>query len=471
MNLSSSTEPIYCPGLFEPAIGGDGFLVRIRAPGGLVNCQQAEAISDLVGDSTLLVTNRGNLQFSTAQAPSAKLLQRLQTLGLAAQLPQLDRFRNIMASPTAGIESLALMDTRELVRSIDRYISSQPQLAQLSAKFSIGIDGGEKVSIRQRPNDLCLVASLEGLRLLLRTPDGQRDTSLVWEKGVDAVTAIANWYLQQSSSATSPVSVATQKRSQRPRLRQFLTPAGIEDLLRVCKMAGARPVESPLPSPPSNYKYLGIHSQQQSGLFYMGLALPLGELTIEQWQGLSSIVQAYGSGQLRLSPWQNVILPDIAQVDKVLTALANLRLTVDPLDPAGWIVACRGLSCSSGETDSQQHARWLIHAASKLVHRPLQIHISGCSKGCAHPLSSDLALLGRDGGYEIYLPMADRIFGRLLYEWLPSDRALKQVEELLRAYGPYSETMSFQEFIRSPSTFDRAPQSPTDSVPTSEFGL
>jgi ferredoxin-nitrite reductase len=424
--------------------------VRIRTPGGLVSCLQAEAISELVGDSTLLVTNRGNLQFSTAQAPSAQLLQKLQTLGLAAQVPQLDRFRNIMASPTAGIDSFALMDTRELVRSIDQYISSQPQLAQLSAKFSIGIDGGEQVSIRQRPNDLCLVATCNaGLRLLLRTPDGQRDTCLVWEEGVDAVQAIAHWYLQQSSSGTSLGIVQTQKRSQRPRLRQFLTPAGIEDLLRVCKMAGARPVESPLPSAPSNYEHVGIHRQQQSGLFYLGLALPLGELTIEQWQGLSSIAQEYGSGQLRLSPWQNVILPDIAQVDRVLAALARLRLTVDPLDPAGWIVACSGLSCSSGETDSQQHARWLIHAARKLLSRPLQIHISGCSKGCAHPLSSDLALLGQNGGYEIYLPMADRIFGRLLYAWLPSDRALKQVEELMRAYGPFSETMSFQQFIRS----------------------
>jgi sulfite reductase beta subunit-like hemoprotein len=90
----------------------------------------------------------------------------------------------------------------------------------------------------------------------------------------------------------------------------------------------------------------------------------------------------------------------------------------------------------------------LMSAVKGLVKRPLQIHISGCSKGCAYPLSSDIALLGRDGGYEIYLPAADRIFGHLLYAWLPADRALAQVAEILRAYAPCSGTMSFLEFAQ-----------------------
>jgi ferredoxin-nitrite reductase len=174
-----------------------------------------------------LITNRGNLQFRAAALPTAQVLQRLQRVGLAAQVPQLDRFRNIMASPTAGIDPLAVMDTRELVGQIDRYISSQPELAQLSAKFSIGIDGGESVSIRQRPNDLCLVASSDGLRLLWRTPLGQVDSALVWENGVAAVAAIAHWYRQQSLAALSNQD-NPHRRSQRPRLRQFLTPTGVD---------------------------------------------------------------------------------------------------------------------------------------------------------------------------------------------------------------------------------------------------
>jgi ferredoxin-nitrite reductase len=461
MESLESSEPIYCPGLFEPATSGDRLLLRIRTPGGLVNLAQAQAIAELAGDATLLVTNRGNLQFSAAALPTAQVLQRLQRVGLAAQVPQLDRFRNIMASPTAGIDPLAIMDTRELVGQIDRYISSQPELAQLSAKFSIGIDGGESVSIRQRPNDLCLVASHDGLRLLWRTPVGQVDSALVWENGVAAVAAIAHWYLQQSLRTLS--NPDPHRRSQRPRLRQFLTPRGVDQLRQACLQAGAQQAIRPLPpATATNYQHIGVHPQSPAGYFYVGVALPLGELTVAQWQGLSAIAEQYGSGQLRLSPWQNVILPDTTQVDKVLTALVALELSADRLDPTGWIAACRGLSCSSGEVDSPQHAHQLIQAVEGLVKRPLQIHISGCSKGCAYPLSSDIALLGRDGGYEIYLPETDpvgrvlpyRVFGHLLYAWLPADRALAQVAEILRAYGPFSATMSFLEFaqisLRSP---------------------
>ncbi len=453
--LPSSTEPIYCPGLFEPATNGERLLLRIRTPGGLVNLAQAQAIAELAGDASLLVTNRGNLQFSAAAVPTTQLLQRLQSVGLAAHVPQLDRFRNIMASPTAGIDRLAVMDTRELVGKIDRYISSQPELAQLSAKFSIGIDGGESVSIRQRPNDLCLVASHDGLHLLWRTPVGQVDAALVWEDGVAAVAAIAHWYRQQSLTALSEPD--PHRRSQRPRLRQFLTPTGVDQLRQACLQAGAKKPIGPLPTAAAqNYQHLGVHPQLQAGYFYVGVAVPLGELTITQWQGLSSIAQQYGSGQLRLSPWQNVILPHITQVDQVLTALTALELSADRLDPAGWIAACRGLSCSSGEADSPHHAHRLMQAVERLVKRPLQIHISGCNKGCAYPLSSDIALLGRAGGYEIYLPAADpvgrvlpyRVFGDLLYAWLPADRALAQVEEILRAYGPASETISFREFAQ-----------------------
>jgi ferredoxin-nitrite reductase len=453
---TSATEPIYCPGLFEPAASGDRWLLRLRTPGGLVNYAQAQAIhaiaqasanAKLAGDSTLAVTNRGNLQFSAAKVPTAQLLQHLQSLGLAAPVPQLDRFRNIMASPTAGIDPLAVIDTRALVGSIDRYISNEPQLAQLSAKFSIGIDGGESVSIRQRPNDLCFVASHEGLRLLWRTPVGQADAGLVWDNGIEAVAAIAHWYLQQSTTALRNPN--PHQRSQRTRLRQFLTTPGIKDLQQTCLQAGAKIATGSLPAPaPPQHQHLGVHPQSQAGYFYVGVALPLGELTLEQWQGLRVIAQQYGSGQLRLSPWQNVILPDISAVDKVLTALTDLDLKADHRDPAGWIAACRGLRCSSGETDSPQHARRLIQAIDRLLQRPLQIHISGCSKGCAYPLSSDLALLGRAGGYEIYLPESDQIFGRLLYEWLPADRALAQVEEILSDYGRQSDTLSFAEFAQ-----------------------
>jgi ferredoxin-nitrite reductase len=465
MASASDSEPIYCPGLFEPAASGARFLIRLRTPGGLVNPAQARAIEQLAGQGNLLVTNRGNLQFDAAGVPDPLLLRELQSLGLAAERPELDRFRNIMASPTAGLDSQARMDVRPIVAAVDLYISSQPQLAQLSAKFAVGIDGGESLSIRQRPNDFWLVArSATDLGLVIRTENGPVDLNLSWPDGVAAVAAIADWYLQRSATAQGQID--GHRRSQRPRLRQFMTAAGLQELRQACLAAGAQHTAEPLPPAAAhNYQHLGVWPQQQAGDFYVGLALLLGEVTVPQWQGLRAIAQEYGSSQLRLSPWQNIILPDIRNVDPVLTALGELGLSADRLAPAGWLAACRGLRCSSGEADSAGDSRRFVEMLSRrqeISDQPVQIHISGCSKGCAHPLSSDIALLGRAGGYEIYAPEGDRIFGRLLYTWLPADLALKQVESILQAYNQHSKTLSFAEFAAL-----EWPQSKTISQPFS----
>jgi ferredoxin-nitrite reductase len=442
-------EPIFCPGLFEPAPSKEGFLLRIRIPGGLVNYSQAIAIGESIhqaGADRLQITNRANLQFSSTQQLSETVLRQIQSVGLAAPMEKLDRLRNIMASPIAGLSGL--IDTRPLVRDLDRYLSNQLELTSLSAKFSIGIDGGEGISIRQRPNDLCLVATSEGIRLLLRLEDELLDTNLVWpqEWTVTMVGAIAQWYRERSLLIAIPAH--GQRRSRKPRLRQFLTPAGLEDLLRICRATGARASILPLPIvSPATHNHLGIYPQGMLR-FYVGVAIPLGELLLSQWQGLVAISKSYGSGTLRLTPWQNVILSDIEQVPATLAALADLGLSASLTDPAGWIVACRGTAgCSNAETASQDHARYLIERSRALLSQPLQIHISGCNKGCAYPLSSDLALLGRDGGYEVYLPEAGRIFGRVLYSWLPANQALEKIEKLLQLYSVSSQSDTFPAFV------------------------
>jgi ferredoxin-nitrite reductase len=139
------SESIFCPGLFAPSVAQDGMLARVRVPGGVVSSQQALVLAEFaakLGAVDLQITNRSNIQLLLKSLDQADFAA-LQTVGLAAPIPSLDRFRNIMASPTAGIDPQMLVDTRPLVKSIDSYISSSPHLTGLSAKFSVGIDGGE----------------------------------------------------------------------------------------------------------------------------------------------------------------------------------------------------------------------------------------------------------------------------------------------------------------------------------------
>jgi ferredoxin-nitrite reductase len=135
-----------------------------------------------------------------------------------------------MASPTAGIDPQALIDTRELVKALDDAIVQHEAFAGLPAKFSVGFDGGEAVSIRNRPNDVWFVATAchppgESepvpvlFRLFFHVGQGQElDTGILLrtEECVPMVVAIAQVYLEHVEHLGHTAA------GKKPRLRQVL---------------------------------------------------------------------------------------------------------------------------------------------------------------------------------------------------------------------------------------------------------
>jgi len=146
------------------------------------------------------------------------------------------------------------------------------------------------------------------------------------------------------------------------------------------------------------YFHLGIHPQKQPGLSYIGLSLRLGQLTANQLWGLTALSETFGSGQLRLTPWQTVILPDIPdeKVSELLPKLASLGLSTSPGWDAG-IVACSGKpGCAAAATATQIHGSLLADYLQKHLtcNSPVNIHLTGCAKSCAQPGPAEITLLG-----------------------------------------------------------------------------
>ena len=192
--MSQQSEPLACPGLFYATSAQDGIISRMRTPGGLLTSQQGRAVAQFAeqfGDGYIQITNRANLQIRAVYTtPPPAVLTTLQALGLAAPRASIDHIRNIMASPTAGIDPQALIDTRALVKALDDSIVQHEEFAGLPAKFSVGFDGGEAVSVRDRLNDVWFVATTRhqpgesaplsvGFRLFFNAGQGQElDTGI-----------------------------------------------------------------------------------------------------------------------------------------------------------------------------------------------------------------------------------------------------------------------------------------------------
>ncbi len=390
----SLAELTSCPGLFCPTIAIDGVLTRIRTPGGMVSCIQLAALARVMersGCSQLLITNRANVQLRSIQNLTEDDLNDLQDAGLAARNPDIDHLRNVMTSPMAGLE-LGAFDVVPALREIERYICETPKLATLSAKFSIGIDGGELVSVRDRTNDIWLVAENTGYRLVL----GEESPSdIVSDNPVGLVRAVADRYLNYVPYVVNKS--VNHRRSRKPRLRDVIEYVGKErflDGLLNCRILEHRENRKTVSRGPTLGKtelldsYL-LHSQEDPDRIALEIICPLGKLTIKQINGLIAVLEWFDLSEIRLTPWQTLIIPNVlrSSLESIKIALAEIPLNPNSNHPARGIVACSGKSgCISAATHAQEHAQLLITQLEKHPDRSFpSIHISGCEKLCAQP--------------------------------------------------------------------------------------
>jgi ferredoxin-nitrite reductase len=145
--------------------------------------------------------------------------------------------------------------------------------------------------------------------------------------------------------------------------------------------------------------HLGVYRQKQPGRNYVGVVVPVGILSVRAMRRLAEIAENYGSSQLRLTPWQNLILPDVPDgfVETVKRALVRMGLHHEATHVMGGLVACTGnKGCKWSSTDTKGHAVALGHYLNGKVNldHPLNIHFTGCPNSCAQHYMGDIGLQG-----------------------------------------------------------------------------
>jgi ferredoxin-nitrite reductase len=448
-----------CPGLFYPTFAKDGRLIRVRTPGGRLSSQQARVLVALGErfNQPLQVTNRANLQMRglPAEIPT-DVLQQLQASGLAASLSQVDHLRNIMASPTAGIDAAQIIDTTPFVKALDAYLSSHLELAELSAKFSIGFDGGERVTIAQHndillkaidPNHFCLY--------LVGVPVGV----IKVEDCISTIADIATVYLQASQNY---------KGDRKLRLKQLIQEMGGQELCdraRLPLLTQSPPILGDLGGGSDPHlPHIGTHPQRQPALLrryrkgrsYIGITLPLGRLEPSQLKELADIADRWGDRTLRLTPWQNLLIPNLPHpvLPQVHQQIKNLHLHASPLHVHSSLIACAGITCASSATDTQTDALALAEYLDCHITLdvPITIHFSGCPKSCAYHGNSDLTLVGTliddRPAYQLFVGSSDRPFGQALSQISPT-RLPHTILQMLHLYQQqrHSPQQSFRAFV------------------------
>jgi precorrin-3B synthase len=395
----------------------DGGICRVKLPGGLLTSAQARAVAEaarLYGSGVLELTNRSNLQLrGVREECQAPLVQHLLAAGLGPRHPAADDVRNLLLSPAAGRDRSAHLDTRPLAVRLLALLDNTPEFHSLSAKFAIQLDGGEALAMLDHPHDLWLSALPGGTHLAFGLAGCPRDAALAaipLEQAEILVEAVLRLFLQVAGTHT--------------RMRQLLAELPVEQLLARLSLPVQQPWATPVrpryDSPP-----LGAHVQAQSGWVMLLASAPLGRLHAEQLHALADLADTEGSGELRLTPWQGVLLPDVPGSRRAVVgqALHDLGMLLEARAPLARLLACSGLpGCARAQADTKADAR---KVAERLPAHIAQVHLSGCPRSCAAAHIAPYTLLAQPGGrYDLYRREQGLAgFGRLLAQSLDIDQA------------------------------------------------
>ena len=190
--------------------------------------------------------------------------------------------------------------------------------------------------------------------------------------------------------------------------------------------------------------------QKQKGLNYIGVAIPVGQLTPKQMIRLAEISDLYGSGELRLTVWQNLILPNIPEafVETVKKALVKMGLGWQQSNLRSGFMACTGNSyCKFAAANTKGHALELMHYLDKKfqLDQPINVHLTGCPNSCAQHYMGDIGLLGAKvkvagesvEGYHVFVGGgfgANQAVGRQVFQGVSFNDLKPTLEKMLKGY-------------------------------------
>jgi precorrin-3B synthase len=360
-----------CPGVFSAHPAADGYLARIRLPGGLITPDQLQAVVEVAetyGDAHVELTSRGNLQLrGITDLDGAG--NRIVAAGLIPT-PSHERVRNLQLSALSGRRG-GLVDLRPTLHALDAGLRGDPGLAQLPARFLFGVDDGRGDVLTQRPDTGIVALSAEWAEIVVA---GAGAGALVpLDRAVDVMLGLARAFLAD--------------RSDEWRIEDLVDRAAI-----TAALDGLAPVTDPrAPLPPAEPLIGWL--PQNDGLVTLGSVAPHGRLPARTAEFLAAI-----GTDIYFTPNKEILVCDLAEgvADTVLRVLAPMGLVFDAGSPWSQVSACTGLpGCDRSHADVRADLEFRLREPVEM-----REHWVGCDRGCGAPRAAHIQVRATGDGYE-----------------------------------------------------------------------
>jgi sulfite reductase (ferredoxin) len=465
---------VYTQGDGAGAVGGTGgegkaapyFMLRIRLANGFVTSRQLRTIADLSdkyarGSADITVRQNIQLHWITVQ-DLPDVLEALFDAGLTSRSTCGDVTRNITGCPLAGLDAHELCDASPLVFEADQLLAGAEEFYNLPRKYKISISGCRDWCSYPEINDLAFTAAV-------RNTNGARELGFSVRVGGGLSTdphlavrlnAFVRWeQVLPVAKAVSEIfrdSDGLRENRERARLKFLFLKHGwtAESFLEEVERRLGYKLEPAVPeqAPADVYRdHAGVHPQKQAGLCYVGAAVLRGRITPQQMRVAAGLADQYGSGELRATNTQNLVIVNVPQVraDEVIKGLETAGLHV--FASAFWrgAVACTGTEfCKLAITETKSYTRWLVEELEERLpafDQPLKLNVTGCPNSCGQHRLADIGLEGkkikRNGAIEdaYYFCLGGAVgqhagFARPVGYRCPAAEVPDAIERLLRMY-------------------------------------
>jgi sulfite reductase beta subunit-like hemoprotein len=461
-------------GIYTQRPAEDGyFMVRLRMPGGDLTSHQLREIAALAnehGRGLADITVRQNIQFHWVRVESLPdILDRLRRIGLSTTEACGDCVRNIINCPVSGVDANELFDATPLIGQVNDFFVGNRDFSNLPRKFKIAITGCAARCVYPEINDIGLFAVKEAGRVAFRariggglstTPRFSKDLGVLVEPDevVELCAAIAAVFRDEGNRRN-------RKRARLkflveqweiPRFREAIEERLGRRLTR-SEHAEAEPITA------GDRTHLGIHRQQQSDQYYVGISLLGGRTSGQELARLAELAETYGSGRLRATNTQNIILLDINETNlpALTRELDASKLDYQPSWARRGIIACTGVQfCKLAIAETKNRAVELDDYLSRAVDMDdgVRISVTGCPNSCGQHHICDVGLEGalvtingrKRETFQVFLGGGvgeHESFGRRVGVRIPSEELAERMAQLFTRYKQERDgNETFQSF-------------------------
>ncbi|MEV4812279.1 nitrite/sulfite reductase [Micromonospora avicenniae] len=400
------------------------FMLRVRIDGGQLSLAQLRTIATISQEfarDTADITDRQNVQFHWIRIEDVpEIWRRLESVGLQTTEACGDCPRIVLGSPVAGVAEAEVVDPTPAIDEIVRRYVGNPEFSNLPRKFKTSISW--LADTPYEANDIAFLG--------VEHPEHGPGFDLWVGGGLSTNPMLAQrlgvWVpLAEVPDVWAGVvgifrDYGYRRLRNRARLKFLVADWGVPRFREVLEKEylGRTLLDGPAPELPEKpIDHIGVR-RQRDGRSYVGAAPIVGRVSGGQLARLADAVESHGSDRVRLTPYQKLLVLDVAP-DRVESLVAALRRIGLEARPSAWrrgTMACTGIEyCKLAIVETKARGEELVTRLEQRLRdfdADISIHLNGCPNACARTQVADIGLkgqlvLGPDGrqveGFQVHL--------------------------------------------------------------------